>query len=268
MKTIYFKLNGRFTNNLFQYFASEIIKKIYNYDDIKIYTQEFLNSEYIFTKIDDILFKKIGNDYIRGNIINIDTSKDILMDGYFQRSEIFTFFREHLISLFNSNNYSFINSKVRICDIVNHNISHNILPENEDLIVHLRLDDFIGDLQIFSPLEIIKIIKNISYNDLYIVCDKIKYDWELKYLGYFNELNPIFINYDMLDDFKFIMNSKKVLISASTFSWMATFLNKNINEVHIPYNTFHGGEEGNGQNLSSFSDKCIVYKGLSYWNKK
>ena len=54
MKTVYFKIDGRFGNNLFQYFAAEIICKIYNFENVKyvkdfkhycyvIYNQNFIN---------------------------------------------------------------------------------------------------------------------------------------------------------------------------------------------------------------------------------
>jgi hypothetical protein len=269
MKTIYFKLNGRFGNNIFQYFASEIIKKIYNFNEIKIYNNEQNIREIIV--IDDVLFKKIGTEYIKGNFSIvyslINTEKDILMDGYFQRSEIFYYFREYLFNIFNKDNKSLINNSYSISDIVNHNMSHYIIPEENDLIVHLRLDDFIGDLQIFDPEQIIEIINKIKYENLYIVCDNIKKDWEFKYISKFNSLNPMFISYSMLDDFNFMRKAKKILVSASTFSWLAAFLG-NANEIHIPYNNFHGGEENNGQNLGKFNEKCIVYKNVKYWDKK
>jgi hypothetical protein len=265
MKTVYFKLNGRFGNNFFQYLASEIIKKIYNFDEVKIYNNESINSNLL--KIDDVLFKKIGNEYINGKVYVIDTNKSILLDGYFQRCEIFEYFRCYLVSLFNNENKNFINNKFQVCDIFNHKISHNITPGENDLVVHIRLDDFIGDLQIFQPEEIINIINKISYEKLYIVCDKLRYLWEINYIEKFSHLKPIFISYSMLDDFKFIMSSKKIITSASTFAWLATFLGES-NEIHIPYNTFHGGEESDSQNLGTFNDKCIVYKNLKYWDKK
>ncbi len=274
MKVIYFKLNGRFGNNIFQYFAAEIIKKIYNYDFVKIFNNEQDFNEIVV--IDDSLFKKIGNEYIKGNISNIDsfdgfpsinTSKNILMDGYFQHSEIFYHFRDYILRIFNKDNRNLINKSYSISDIVNHNISHCIIPEKNDLVVHIRLDDFVGDLQIFDPQQLIEIIKKINYDDLYIVCDKLNKDWEINYINKFNHLNPIFISYSMLDDFKFIMKANKILVSASTFSWLAAFFGE-AEEVHIPYNTFHGGEESNNQNLDKFNEKCIVYKNMKYWNRK
>jgi len=86
MKTVYFLVQGQFGNNLFQYFAAEIMKKIYGYDEVK--PTFHINLEFN-TVIEDPAFKTICARYMSGNIAQIDTSKDILMMGFFQRSEIF-----------------------------------------------------------------------------------------------------------------------------------------------------------------------------------
>jgi hypothetical protein len=57
-----------------------------------------------------------------------------------------------------------------------------------------------------------------------------------------------------------MMNSRKLLVSASTYSWMAAYLSDICQEVHIPYNTFHGSN----QDLGEFSGKCKVYRDMKY----
>lgn len=59
-------------------------------------------------------------------------------------------------------------------------------------------------------------------------------------------------------------SANKILISASTLSWIATYLG-DANEVHIPYNSYHGGYEGTGPHLGSFNNKCIVYNDMKYY---
>ena len=56
MKTVNFLVQGQFGNNLFHYFAAEIIKKIYGYDAVKPTFQ--INLEFN-TTIDDEKFKRI-----------------------------------------------------------------------------------------------------------------------------------------------------------------------------------------------------------------
>ena len=97
MKTVYFLVQGQFGNNLFQYFASEIIRKIYDYDEVKPTFQ--INYEFN-TVIGDNEFKKIITAHLKGEKLEFDTSKDILMFGFFQRSEVFLKEREFIRSLF------------------------------------------------------------------------------------------------------------------------------------------------------------------------
>jgi hypothetical protein len=129
--------------------------------------------------------------------------------------------------------------------------------------MHIRLDDFKGDNQIFDPVHLKNIIKEISYDKLYIVCDMLRQGWEKDYMKNFSELNPILISGSMLDDFKLMMTCKKILLSASTYSWMASYLNTNLQELYIPYNTFHGDD----QNLAEpYNGITKIYRDIKYMN--
>lgn len=266
MFLIYFTNSGRFANNLFQYFAAQIIKKIFRCREVK-YVPSSPQNCYI---IDDINFKKIIHNYInlqnKNSYLlpkNFGIHKDIHMDGFFQRSEIFEYLRDYIKDLYNIENKDFINDKYRICDSI---LPINPLGGSNDLVVHIRLDDFIHsghNSQIFNPIQVKNIIKSISYDKLYIVCDRLRYDWEKRYMSNFEDLNPIHVSSSLLQDFSRLKNSNKILISASTLSWIAAYLGE-ASEIHIPYNSYHGGYEGNGPNLGSFSDKCILYTDMEY----
>lgn len=274
-RIVYFRSSGRFTNNLFQYFAAQIVRKILKYDFVALDTSKselVKNSCYI---IDDKKFKQIHSDDF---IASIDTSKNIYLDGYFQRSEIFTYYRDYIKSLIHENNKDrfgiFYN--YRICDLVLP-VENSKSPGKNDLVMHIRLDDFLGDLQIFDPNLLKEIISKIQYDELYIVCDKLKQEWEYKYMAHFLDLQPILISGSLLEDFNFMRQSTKILTSASTLSWMAAFLGEP-EEVHIPYNTFHGGFEGDGQSLAEFDlslnsnpdyqQVCKIYKDIKYYKKE
>jgi hypothetical protein len=221
--------------------------------------------------IDDIKFKEIIHTYINLKDKNLYLNpkdfgihKDIYMCGFFQRSEIFEYLRDYIKELYNIENKDSINDKYRICDTI---LPINPLGGPNDLIVHIRLDDFKHEgynSQIFNPLQIKNIIKSISYDKLYIVCDKLRYDWEREYMNFFNDLNPIHVSSTLIEDFSHMKSANKILISASTLSWIATYLG-DANEVHIPYNSYHGGYEGTGPHLGSFNNKCIVYHDMKYY---
>ena len=272
MKTVYFLIQGQFGNNLFQYFAAEIIKKIYGYDEVKPTFQ--INLEFN-TTMDDDKFKRVITAYMNGHKYELDTSKDILMMGFFQRSEIFLHERDYIRSLFNENNMNNISNRIKIGNIVKYQTKHTVESQENDLVLHVRLAgafhwaDFIDienkTSQLYNPCDLKNIIKDISYDKLYIVCSEPKADWEKEYLSEFNDLNPTFISGILGDDFNFLLKAKKLITSASTMSWMAALLGNA--ETHIPYNTFYGGYESNSQSLAICSDSSKLYN-ITYWFPK
>jgi hypothetical protein len=274
MKTVKFLVQGQFGNNLFQYFASEVIKKIYSYDEVKPTFE--INLEFN-TVIDDAKFKQIIAAYIKGEKYEIDTSKDILMFGFFQRSEVFLKEREYLRSLFTEENTSNISNRIKISSINKYQTKHTIQPTENDLVLHVRLAgsfqwaDFIDmenrTSQLYDPDRLKSIIKGIKYDKLYIVCNAPKSEWEKEYLAEFNDLSPTIISGLLGDDFDFMLKAKKLVTSASTMAWMAGFLG-NAEEVHIPYNTYYGGFESNSQSLASAGSNCTVHNEMKYWFPK
>lgn len=266
MPTVYFLIQGQFGNNLFQYFAAEFIRKLYGYEKVEPTFQ--INYEFN-TIIDDHQFIGIIKRHINGDKpLEIDTRKDILMIGFFQRSEIYKFERDFFKSLFNAENMSNISNRIKIGNIVKYKTHHTIEPTKSDLVVHIRCGDFwdhaANRSQIFSPDDLKDIMRAIQYDKLYIVSDKPAFDWEKEYYAQFEDLKPTWINGNLGDDFDFLLKAKKLITSASTMSYMAAFLG-DADEIHIPYNTFYGGAEGTGQNLAEFNDKCKVYYSIDYW---
>jgi hypothetical protein len=255
---VYYRIYGRFANNFFQYFASQIIKKIFNYNEVKQLPYNPGNCLYINNK----KFKEICELDMQGKSYDISSYQNIYMDGFFQRSEIFLHYKDYIMSLFNENNTAQINESVSIRDIVLYNTKHIILDEY-DLVIHLRLDDFKLTKEIFEPKELKDILKTISFKNLYIICDTIKEQWEQDYIENFKEFNPIILSGNILDDFKLMMTCKKLMISASTYSWMASYLNKNLIELYIPYNRRHGEE----QNLAEPNNSAVkIYRDINYMN--
>lgn len=274
MKTVKFLVQGQFGNNLFQYFAAEIMKKIYGYDEVKPTFE--INLEFN-TVIDDFKFKRIIAAYLNGEKIMIDDSKDILMYGFFQRSEIFVKERDFIRSLFVEDNMNNISNRIKIGNIIKYVSKHTIQPTENDLVLHVRLAgafqwaDFIDmenkTSQLYEPEKLKEIIKGIKYDKLYIVCNTPKADWEKEYLKEFDDLNPVIISGVLGDDFDFMLKAKKFITSASTMSWMAALLG-NADEVHIPYNTYYGGFESNSQSLAECGPNSKLYNNMTYWFPK
>lgn len=268
MKTVYFLVQGNFGNNLFQYFAAEFMKKVYGYDKVQPTFQ--INLEFN-NVIDDQKFVEIIKKHALGEKYELDTRRDILLMGFFQRSELFKQEREFFLSLFNEENMNHISNRIQIGNIVKYKSRHTITPTENDLTIHLRCGDFWDHennrSQIYHPDMLKEIIKSIKYDKLYIVSNKVEFSWETEYYKEFDDLNPTWINGNLGDDFDFLMKSKKIVTSASSMSYMAAFLG-HAEEIHIPYNTFYGGHDSCEQSLDEFSDKCKVYYNVEYWLPK
>jgi hypothetical protein len=261
MKTVHFLVQSNFGDNFFKYLAAEVIKKIYGYDEVK--PTFYINLEFN-TVINDAAYKQIMLAHMEGGKVEIDTSKDILLMGYFQRSEMMKYEREFLRGLFHAENTNNISNRIKIGNIVKYKSNHTVQPSDEDLTLHLQWDEENKRSQIFDPEGLKEIISAIPYKTLYIIPNEPKLEWEKQYYERFHSLNPVWINGNLGDDFDFLMKSKKLITSASPMSYLAAYFG-NASEVHIPYHSYYGGEEGNQQHLAEFNDTCKVYRSIDYW---
>lgn len=265
MKTVHFLVQGQFGNNFFQYLAAEIIKKIYGYDQVA--PTFYINLEFN-TVLDDAAYKRIILSHMSGQVLPIDTSKDILLMGFFQRSEILIYERDFIKSLFTESNMNNISNRIKIGNIVKYKSNHTIVPTENDLTLHLRCEFFWDHVnrrsQIYDPEGLKEIIASIPHDKLYIVYVPPTVEWEKEYYKQFDSLNPIWISGNLGDDFDFLMKSKKLITSASTMCYLAAYFG-NADEIHMPYNSYYGGENGDGQHLTGFNDKCKMYYSIDYW---
>jgi hypothetical protein len=99
-------------------------------------------------------------------------------------------------------------------------------PNENDLILNIRMGDYVGlgwDLDIKYYIDI---IQKETYENVIIVCDepnnpKLSI---LKEMGCIVKDNSNHGHMKFLADFVFVKNAKKCVIANSTFSWWATFL--------------------------------------------
>ena len=268
MKTVHFLVQGQFGNNFFQYLAAEIIKKIYGYDAVA--PTFYINLEFN-TVLDDAAYKRIILSHMSGQVLPIDTSKDILLMGFFQRSEMLIYEKDFIKSLFSETNMNNISNRIKIGNIVKYKSKHTIVPTKNDLTLHLRCEFFWDHVhkrsQIFDPEGLKEIISSIPHDNLYIVYVPPTVEWEKEYYKQFDSLHPIWITGSLGDDFDFLMKSKKLITSASTMCHLAAYFG-DADEIHMPYNSYYGGEDGDGQHLTAFNDKCKMYYSIDYWIPK
>jgi len=179
--------------------------------------------------------KKISeNELITGNtgptqIFNMndiyDHSGKILIHGYPQRYEYYSF---------NKNNIS------KWLTIENEEIYD--FPDEDDIVLHVRLGDYVNHGWNLSIEYYKSILKKEKYKNAYIITDDPNNQEICKLIdfGCIVKDNSMFGSMETIADFVFAKKAKKIIISPSTFGWWAAFLGKGI--VYFPCVSFIWGK--------------------------
>ena len=243
---ITYKISGRFGNNLFQYIAVKIIQYLlpsYQY----VYNSDSVNKLVITDE--DYLY------YFVDHIDEIDVSKDILLDGYYQFDRYILKYKEYIMSILTVDNHERINNTYLVSDIYK---IHPQLVSNETLVIHLRLDDFLTNYICMKPEHCVSMINDciskINITKIIIIVDKLRQTFEFEYLkvitGYLMTTNISFElqSNSLLVDFSILYNATNFISSNSTFSYLAGLLGKHTNSW-CPVNTRYSH-----QLISKFDD--------------
>ena len=135
---ISYNLMGRFGNNLFQYIATKIIQNKLSLIKRKyIYKYNLLQNDDTFIINDDNYFD------ILNNIDKIPLDKNIHLNGYFQFDKHIRDNKKYILSIMNENNMERINEKYNVSMISNKISSYTRRFREDEVVIHLRLDDFL-----------------------------------------------------------------------------------------------------------------------------
>ena len=228
--SISYNVGGRFGNNLFQYFATKVIGKYSNKN--YVYKKRFLtvigdnNYEDTYNKC------KNNSSYLEG---------DIFVDGYFQTTHWINEEKDYINSLLTLDNTDKINDSYTVKDIVEALNSFDKSSINEDdLVVHIRLDDFYHqgyNSEVIHPVFLRDYILPLmnTFKRCIFVVDTLKKDWEREYMNILLLIpNSISVTNDMLKDFSLLFYSKNVLLCRSTFGWIASLISPHNKKVWFP----------------------------------
>ena len=218
--SVSYNLNGRFGNNLFQYFAAKVIAKYTN----KKYIYKTLFSNVISDSNFEEIYNKCKTDssYLEG---------DIYLNGYFQTTYWINNEKEYIQSLLTIDNEDRINDVFKVKDIVEgYNKLEKTIINEDDLVVHIRLDDFYHqgyNSEVIHPLFLREYILDImkGYKRCIFIVDKLKREWEEEYMKIMLTIpNSKILTNDMLTDFLILFYSRNLVLCRSTFAWIATLI--------------------------------------------
>jgi hypothetical protein len=224
---------GRFGNQLFRYLTC------------KLFTIRFGHKYISGDNIPNKDFIKVNEENINDILENDKdiSKKNIVLDGYFQKSDLFVNYREKLIEIIcnpMNDDYFVMNNKNYYLKEYLINSKHNFDLNPNDILLALRLDDFIlypcKTSDIIPPEYYIEILEKMKTNNgnLYIVCDKIKLSWEFKYLDFFKKYNPILVQESLIHDIALMRDSNILIHSNSSLCWIISFLSHKDKRL-IPY---------------------------------
>ncbi|QDH79800.1 hypothetical protein FKX85_12465 [Echinicola soli] len=171
------------------------------------------------------------------------TSKNILLDGYFQNAEVFNAYRHDLIMCFKI--------KKRFTEIFEN--SYRGFFKGKTLVINYRLKEY--KRFIFPEIdssgyvgeewynEAIARIDLRLYTNVLIISDDIK---EVRKLISSEIIDPVFIEDEWFIDFQCLLNGDCLIIPNSSFSWWGAYLNTRKDKiVYAPKNWvgYHVGIE-------------------------
>lgn len=234
------KPSARTGNILFQYLFCKMISLKYGHQYVPM--EEKGNKFNTYNSITDENYEYLSSQ-------NSIQNHNIICDGFFQKSKFYTDIREELLDiLYKSENdywYSYNGNKEYIYDFLYSECTQYLINKN-DIAISLRLDDFIQlpcqTSDILPPTYYMEILEKIKFNKLYIICDKIRHDWEHKYLDYFSKWSPIMVQGSLIEDCSVMRESPRLIHSNSTLCWIMSFFSRKKIERYIPCTNFYGGQ--------------------------
>ena len=257
MRFITYKPEGRLGNNLFQYMTCKLLQHLWGdltYVDYPSWLSMSLDSIQLFTDEDFLRLPSLSaTDYGR-------EQSHVLCSGYFQRSGLFRLHRPLLRSTIPSSNDLFVH---KISDYqpghfrrypVRDLFSETATVDPEDLVVSLRLDDFLqlpcATSDIVPPSYYAELLAQIPHRRAIVVCDVLRAPWERAYLRQLGLTEPAAV--DLVRDFAVLRAAPRLLHSNSTLCWLASFFG-DARQRWIPRTHFYGG-----QDLLAIGDEDVV----------
>jgi hypothetical protein len=189
--------------------------------------------------ISDNYFDEWSKKILINEIPFIDKNTTLYFTGYYQHDNIYLYFKNKIID--------YILNKPELNLITDRNDKYKAqeLFKNDlcicyDIVIHLRLEDFIDYDFVMSPLSLIipidNIVKENLNKSLCFVLNTPKTDLEYDYINFFKKRysNIVVEHNDVMTDFKIMRNAKILVCSCSTLSWCAAFLSTSIKQVYFP----------------------------------
>lgn len=256
MPSLSYKTEGRFGNNLVQYCIAKLLCKLFGHTLSQRNERGSVTiTDFEWNMLAPSLIENLGNPrFFRKHPY---AKKNLRLEGFFQQSNYLIPFRQTILSFFTVTNTDSINEGFTVGQVVSHIQS---LPSFNEIVVHLRLDDFRGAGKDHSSVILHADYYHRILPDLMaqhkipvrVIYERKNHLAEEAYVNTFTRYNPLYQSSDLLVDFATLVKAKVLVSSNSTFAWMAAFLATE--QIRVLPTIHHMGS----QNLGKIDSTDIV----------
>lgn len=253
MPNLYFVQIGRLGNNIIQYMAARLFSRAFGHTLVQwrsdlqnpLEIQDKGEIEYGFSW--SWFREYVLENGLEGLSSHPIAKRDIVLNGFFQQSDIYLAHREWLRSLFTKENTDHLSLHTRICDLM---ACQSRKQKEGTITVHLRLGDFQsapGKSFILHPRIYLRELRKLMPAPIEIITHRLEKKEELFYRSLFDCLGA-YSNESTseLEDHATLRNAKRVFFSNSTFAWTAAFLG-DAEERYIPITNYFSDTQNLGQ---------------------
>jgi hypothetical protein len=234
---------GRYGNAIFRYLASSLFCILYGAER----TYDEAICDVVFSDTD---FTEWSNCVIQNDISVLpllDITKNYLFRGYYQHDKIFLKYKSQLIDHINSHSDDLLitdgykpgGTGIYHYSVTHYNAGDLLKTVNNirtyDIVVHLRLEDFVFVNQLLHPQYIATVLENFVGQTICVVVNAPTTAFEHRYINYFRSKYSIVCeSNDPVTDYHIIKNAKTLVCSRSTMCWAAAFFSDSLETVYFP----------------------------------
>jgi hypothetical protein len=235
------KNTGRLGNAIFRLFAIIIFCTAYNDTNPTILNYNEANYREPIV-INDVYFNNFLDVFIKNKqVYMLDTNSVLLFDGYYQHDQIYVSNKQKIVDFIRSRPDLILETDRKEKYLATNIIDFDLpLSKHHDIVVHLRLEDFIDISLVMNP-DTIKIIledlgREFPEETIAVVVNNPTTELERKYICYLTKNLAKFkiVSNDVITDFTIMRKAKILVCSCSTLSWAASLLSDTLERVYVP----------------------------------
>jgi len=258
--TVRYSCAGRLGNCVYPYTLCVIYQIMgYTYVDTPQPNEVYISDDTFLTLFNDDMFKLKKIPTFESNIV---------FTGYFQHYYIIKYYKEQILDFIKKNPTQIIHTasmtgKIFRSEILVKDYLPSLELTNDDIVIHLRLEDNITDIVlpntpnfIISPYDYDRLLLNNTYKNIYWVACKPTHDIEYRYINYMiNKWGGVYKEQSIEEDVCLMRKAHNIICSRSTLSIISSGYSIHKQNVFMPVIL----ENWNHESFTSIHENTELY---------